>query len=286
LEEDGGPIAKVEVGRLQCGEKTYYQAGAWLSHRLNLTTRAPSVFPQPDGCGTHASRMLARHMAISEALERWALYTLYQSGNHKQFALDIDCTSTGMAAYPGLFRRQTRAHALREAVERYCLANWAVGNLRAKILDDQQGFEIQNPLSKHAVVMLWRQFKSGYFSYGFSAARNLDQAVLKAEIEMERLVLLIKGFYRESVAELDGHQPSITNHLEQRIMNFSTQAGHEHFLSHLNRSTGLQVTTGSPPPLIDSHLPGPWDKYTTVWRVLFPMPNQIYDEARADIFFW
>jgi hypothetical protein len=142
LLKQSGPLERIETARLLTGNEEQTLCNAYLSRHLNLERPPMQVFGDADGTGMHATVIVARHKAISEAMERWALYYLHQSGSKDRYGLQMDPTTAGMAAYPGLFAFQSRKRALAEATERFCLAGWWEGTLgvasierRAQTLD-------------------------------------------------------------------------------------------------------------------------------------------------------
>lgn len=289
LSKYDGPIEKIEYSRVSVGERELYQANAWLSRRLNLQKPGLEVFGEADGTGTHDSAMVARHMAVSEAIERWALYYLKQSGMQRLYGFHLDGTSNGMSAYPGLLSGQARTRARMEAVERYCLVGWWAGKLGADPFEisggDIRALEIDNPISRHRVVLVWRKDAQGFYVYGFSAGKSLPIAVRKAQLEMERSQAALARFHLRNPGFEEDDLETLANSMERRVVYFSLPEGHRHFRERLSWKQDP-----APPcaiePLVDSRVAGPWNKYATVWRILYPMPDKDYLNAHANCFFW
>jgi ribosomal protein S12 methylthiotransferase accessory factor YcaO len=107
-----------------------YQANALLCGSIVPERKATALFAIADGSGTHTSASVARHIAVSEALERWAITSISQSARRSSYGFDLDLTSNGMAAFPGLIAKQARRFARLEAVERHCLFGWWEGLYR------------------------------------------------------------------------------------------------------------------------------------------------------------
>ena len=106
----GGPVARIETGHFPVRGRCVILANATLVP--GLVRKAPlSLFSAADGTGTHPVAAVARHKAISEAMERWAFHALVRSENAADFGFDIDPSSTGMSAFPGILRRQARRSA-------------------------------------------------------------------------------------------------------------------------------------------------------------------------------
>src|SRR4051812_2017637 len=71
LAAQGGPVEQIETGTFPVCGRRMIQANARLT--AGLTRKRPlSIYSDADGTGTHAVAAVARHMAGSEALERWA----------------------------------------------------------------------------------------------------------------------------------------------------------------------------------------------------------------------
>jgi hypothetical protein len=290
LSKDRGPIEKIEYRRIQVAGEPVYQANACLSPWLNLDRMPVRVFADVDGCGTHVSAMLARSMAVSEAIERWALHYLNQAGLRTGNGLEEDNSTTGIAAFPGLWKWQARRRARSEAAERFCLAHWWNGDLETRTLPAWkpgiQGVEIENPVSRDRVILTWSQSDKGFYVYGFGAAGRLKQARWKAVVEMERARVALQAFYLENPGfELDDLS-TLDNLHERRVVYFSHPEGHREFREHLGRQARGGIPSGSIKPVIDCALNGPWNRYATVWRVLFPMPNREILERHPAAFYW
>jgi ribosomal protein S12 methylthiotransferase accessory factor YcaO len=289
LRTHGGPIERVACHPLRHREE-WYQAVAFLSPHLNLKKSGVEVFGDADGTGTDRSPMLARFKAISEALERWALYFLLQCGETDRYGLDIDPSSNGMAAYPGLFRAGARWRARVEAVERYCLIQWWKGELRAKGIpcseDGLYAAEIENPLTSHKVVIVWRKNRHGLYAYGFAAARNLRQALEGARIEMDRASAAMGIFLTRNPTFGPADMHKIKNWQERRVLWFAMDEGHEQFYYRLRESLKVRSQPDSPLPVVDSELLGPWSRYAHVWRVLYPVSDDAHLDPAENFFFW
>lgn len=291
LKADRGPIDRIEYTRLVLGGRGVYQANAFLSDRLNLQRPGNRVFSAADGTGTHESGMVARYKAISEAIERWALYYLLQSGHGKACGFDTDPTSTGMAAYPGLFAWQARGRALTEAAERFCLVGWWAGDLADRNLQERilgiRGIEIENPVSRDRVVLVWSNAPNGYRAYGFAGAKRLDSAYGKAVVELERARAALGRFFKENPGFEEEDLETLENPFERRIVYYALPAGHEIFMSRVTaRKTPKPCPRSQIKPVVDCRINGPWNRYATVWRVLYPMATRDYLRDYLNTFYW
>jgi hypothetical protein len=290
MADEGGPIERVGLAPLRNRREGWHQASAYLKGDLHLRKASVEVFGDADGTGTDRSPMIARFKAISEALERWALYCLLQLGETAHYGLDVDPTSNGMAAYPGLFRLSARRRAREEAVERFCLANWWIGQLAAREVgtepDATRVIQLENPLTSASVVLVWRKDRHGLYAYGFAAARSLQQARLRASIELERSATALGAYLTRNPKFGPADLPLIKNWQERRILHFALPEGHEAFQRRLTTPPSPSLSAKRLKPLVDTELLGPWTRFATVWRVLFPMPGTAYLDPKELFFFW
>lgn len=289
MSADGGPIERIGSAPLKNRRGEWHQAVAYLSPHLNLRKPAVEVFGEADGTGTDRSPMLARFKAVSEALERWALYFLLQCRETQRYGLDVDPSSNGMAAYPGLFSGGARRRARAEAAERYVLAAWWEGLLQGRVREaDVDGIhllQLENPVSHETVVVVWRRDRHGLYAYGFAADTTLKGARTRATIEMERSAAAMGAFLTRNPKFGSIDLPGIQNWQERRILYFAMPEGHEIFQKRL-ASARTSAKRKRLRPLIDTELHGPWTRYATVWRTLYPMPGKDYLDPEQNFFFW
>ncbi len=279
----GGPIARLEhswanVFGCPCAHAVSY-LDEGIVDSANLKARATD---QPDGAGCHSSAQIACYMAISEALERWAVYFCRQQEDSSMGGIGLDGSSNGFAAYPGLYRRQARRAAYRESIERHCLICWWEGLLGHRCIEDPwpgvTAIRIDNPFSKHAVVLLWSITVSGH-SFAFGAGDDVAHASRRALVELERTQSLLL-----QLASQVKHPGSHGDLFERRIHYFSTEAGAKRFLKRLKH--GVRA---APPRLklkYDAPVIGPWDAYASVWRTIIEAPSRAYLSDEDDYFFW
>jgi hypothetical protein len=290
LSSSGGPILKIDSLRLESPLlKTVYEAYAELSPSVLSSTviKDHKVYGTADGCGTSPFANLARYKAISEALERWAFYEVAHFKRTHEFGYDVDRSTTGMAAFPGLTASEASENAFYEAVERWSLCAWWEGKLQAKKIPDQNGIEILSaPLleklpvargRKFSVVVLWNEPPGlGRICYGFSCASTLEKTIQRASIELDR--------NRRVLSDLPPLS-EISEHGEKRLLYFSTSEGHKHWEEQAERSFSLSSPLSAPPALVtNSAIPGPWSKYCHVWRCLFEPVSSEHLSARSDYF--
>ncbi|MBI3534188.1 MAG: hypothetical protein HY072_01700 [Deltaproteobacteria bacterium] len=100
LMEQGGPIARLSIIQKQLTPSIVgHEALAYLVKDLkngwNLKHR---IYGNVDGAGSSEYKNQASYKSISEALERWAFYEIYNNAKVKnKYGFNIDPTTTGMA---------------------------------------------------------------------------------------------------------------------------------------------------------------------------------------------
>lgn len=283
LKEHGGPIESIEIGTTEVGGMSMYQANALLCGNIVPKRKATALFAIADGSGTHTSVSVARHIAVSEALERWAMISVSQTAQRASYGFDLDPTSNGMAAFPGLMAKQARRFAWLEAVERHCLFGWWEGLYRGIFRttrwDEIHAIQIEGPFAEQAVVLYGPTQDGNRYIYGHAAGADFEEAVLRAIIELKR--------HEAALTHYSGRDP--TRRLERRALYFSRPEGFAEFWQRvkddsLNLSPGVRP---APPRVVyDGEIPGPWSKYTHVWRVAFRPISSRFLEDGDRYFFW
>lgn len=286
LAESGGPIERLQIADLAVLGRREFLATAFLREGLAGRLWRDSVFSAADGGGTSPSPMIARYMAISEALERWAHWQLHREENPR-YGFDVDPSSNGMAAFPGLFARQARAGALMEAVERFNLLHWWEGFLpaaesatrwpgvrAATICSDTPG----------VTVILFKRTAEGHFAYGHAAAMDHESACRKAALEMERHAQISARYARVHAGPLTASLPNDAHPIERRCLFFATDVGHELFLDRLRSAP--RKPAARPRLVFDGAVPGPWSKYAGVWRVVYAPPSDRFLGPEENYFLW
>jgi hypothetical protein len=279
-ESPAGTIDRIDEGVLDIDGNLYFGANAWLNSGLRAP-RIDQLFCDADGSGVATSRSEARHKAISEAIERWAYFTVSRDKTSKPiYGFDQDPSTSGMAAYPGLIRWMARDFAIDEAVERFSLLHWWEGKLTFQYMGEVTsgvfGIKFPELLGRHALILY--SVSSGIASYGSAANRDLRKAIASAHFELRRNRLAINKWNGESHTN-----PRPKDRFEQRAIFFSSPKGHETFLK---RMEGMEVTKSFPDKICDRPIRGPWDKYTSVWRFAFRPPSNRFYTDGAEYFFW
>ena len=231
--------------------------------------------------------MEARFKAISEAVERWAHMAVLISPDKDRCGFGVDPSSNGMAAFPGLWKRQARPAAQLEATERFNVLSWWEGKLPARETETRWPGVRAAVLVSSApglTVILFRRAPSGHYAYGHAAGADFESACLRAAIELERHEFVVQRFLLAHAGGAKGELPATTHPIERRSLFFAQPEGHEMFLERL-RSTPRQVRA-DPRLVFDGPVPGPWSKYADVWRVAYEPPSIRFLGTDEQYFFW
>lgn len=287
LAESGGPIARLQLADLMVLGRREFLANAFLREDLAGQFGQDWVFSPAHGGGVAPSPMVARFRAISETMERWAHWQLHTGEEKAKYGFDIDPSSNGMAAFPGLFCRQARAGALMEAAERFNLLNWWEGRLPAAESDTRwPGVRAATICSEApgVTVILFQRTADGFTAYGHAAAMDFDSACRKAAVEMERHELIIARFARAHAGKIEGGLPDNAHPIERRSLFFAAEAGHELFLERLRSAP--RRAPARPRLVFDGPVPGPWTRYADVWRVVYEPPSDRFLGPEENYFLW
>jgi len=279
---DGGPIERVSSGSIDVLGRPAHQANAYLAPGLIQGRPALSVYGNADGTGASGSAIVARHMAISEALERWAFYNLSRSDDADKYGFDSDNSTNGMAAFPGFFKSQARKRAHLEALERWALVSWWSGHMQAAVVGDAMlgvtALRLEHDANFGEVAILFRRSAAGHVSYGYSAGSTFRSAAARAAVELARNEFVV-GYYKLRSAVRD-----VPNYFERRCLYFAGEEGHAEFLRRVFDRKPCRKAAWS--VRFDGELPGLWSKYATVWRVVPEMPSREYLNPKSSFFFW
>lgn len=286
LAENGGPLERVSCGEISLLGGRWFEANAYLrpEHTAGLWHR--HVFGSASGSGTDRSPLVARFKAISEALERWAHWATFSAPEAERYGFDVDPSSNGMAAFPGLFARQARGAALMEATERFNLLNWWEGRLAATAAETPwrgvDAFAIESDLPG-ATVILHRRSERGHHAFGHASRPTFAGACEAAAIEMERHETAV-GYYVLAGCGR-GHVVAGAMHpVEQRSLFFASDEGYEMFCERVGgRASGPRPR---PRVVFDGVVSGPWERYAHVWRVLFEPPSLRFLSREQEYFLW
>jgi hypothetical protein len=289
LTESGGPIAQLQISDMAVLGRREFFAAAFLRAGLAGNLWRNTVFSIADGGGTASSPMVARFMAISEAMERWAHWQLHREPAGARYGFEVDPSTNGMAAFPGVFSRQARAGAMMEAAERFNLLHWWEGSLPAAESDTAwPGVRAATICSEApgVTVILFKRLASGFTAYGHAAAADYAGACRKAAIEMERHELIIARFAHAhaGTGNLADLLPGNAHPIERRCLFFASEAGHELFLERLRSAP--RGAPARPKLVFDGEVPGPWSRYADVWRVVYAPPSDRFLSPEENYFLW
>ncbi|MGZ3809998.1 MAG: hypothetical protein ACXVCE_18080 [Bacteriovorax sp.] len=229
----------------------------WLSHS--------ELYSSCDGTGTSQYKNTAVYKAISEALERWAFYLTIESNESNKYCFDINPSTTGMAAYPGLTTKVPRENAILEASERWALHEFWRGNLpiiehKTKI-EDLHHYEIVTELNNIKISLLSYKSDSKYL-YAFAADRMLKNSYEHALIELSRNLRVMKKLTKENI-----NFNNFKDISDKRLIYFASTEGYDLFNSKIHSAPKSPLTKSK--LICDQELKGPWNKYTKVWRYLY-----------------
>lgn len=278
----GGPIARVAWTTVGLYGRTIFQANAWLREGLR-PSRGRGLYSTADGTGSAATPAVARHKAISEAIERWAHDEAYAGADSARFGFEVDPTSTGLAAFPGLVPTLARRAARAEAVERSCLMAWSAGLVRSRQRETAwpgiQAVEIESPLGGCCVI-LFRRHPQGFYAYGHACADTSAAADERALIEMGRNEQVLS---RSFATRVGARLPQPVNLFERRCAYYATEEGHDRFRARIGVTPRVMWR---PELLVDTEIVGEWTSYATVWRVLYRPPVERFLHEELDFFLW
>ena len=287
LAASGGPIERLELADAVVLGRREFLANAFLREGLVNTSWKSEVFSPANGSGVAASPMVARFMAISEAMERWAHWQTHTGPDRSRYGFDVDPSSNGMAAFPGLRKRQARPGALMEAGERFNLLNWWEGRLpAAEAATEWAGVRAAVICSSvpGVTVILFRRTPEGFVAYGHGSALDYAGACRKAAVEMERHAIVLSRFALAHAGRITSQLSSRAHPVERRSIFFATEAGHELFLERLRSSP--RKSPAKPRLVFDGAIPGPWTRYADVWRVVYEPPSDRFLGVEENYFLW
>lgn len=275
---------------------SYWSRKLWHSRAVlapNLILRHGSKVCAQGGSGWDKEKQKSQSKAITEAIERWALF--YYSTSPEKAGLDIDNTSTGFAALPEEYgEERLRVNSYCEALERWVLN--AIGerpDLRFESV----------PIDDGELAGLFKEFKGQLYCYrtafdisdaGFPSSRKaffsiclfktreggvLPGSACGVEPDMVMGRAMTEAFMHARAFErLKKHKPAdIVDILEQRIVFFGKDP--EGFSKISNRLlSGRSADNFKKPEILFSkRLPGPWDPEISVYRIILTESKPFMD---------
>jgi len=285
LESEGGPVSRISLREFSVYGRPMFQANAWLSDKVVINRKKFALYSDADGTGTSEVPMIARYMAISETMERWAYRVKVRAADRELYGFDIDESSNGMAAFPGLFHTEARKRALMEAVERTSIIAWWEGALDGEVrTTDWPGVSalvLPSPIGTGVTVVAFREVRPDCFAYGQGAAANFFGACERAVMELARNEYAL-GLRRVSQGLAVQEAPS--DLFERRCLFFSTAEGHAMFQERLNRK--IRGPNFRSEVICDTEIEGPWSEYASVWRALIRPATKEFLVNSEKYFFW
>lgn len=282
LAEFGGPIARICSAPFAIYGSNSYQANAYLTPGLIARKPVQEIYGNADGTGSSESPQVARYIAISEAMERWAFHSEYDGPRAEKYGFKIDRSTNGMAAFPGLLKAQTQKRSRLEALERLALISWWDGRISGLLTSSPvpgvNVVRLRHSANFGEVVIVYRHARSGHVSYGHAAADTIAGATARAMIELARNESVI------TYHKLRGGRDDVKDFFERRCLYFATPEGHEEFLAKLHSRPAKSPHPWD--PVFDGEIVGPWSKYATVWRTAVRMPTLDFLDRRLNFFFW
>jgi hypothetical protein len=285
LESEGGPVGRVSLREFSVYGRPMFQANAWLSDKVVSRRKKFALYSDADGTGTSETPMVARYMAISETMERWAYRVKVRANDRELYGFDIDESSNGMAAFPGLFHTEARKRALLEAVERVSIISWWEGAIDGEVRTTEwpgiSALVLPSPIGYGVTVVAFRQVRPDCFAYGQGAAVDYFGACERAIMELARNEYVL-GLRRVSLGLAAQEAPS--DLFERRCLFFSTAEGHAMFQERIARKMGGARFKSE--IICDAEIEGPWTEYASVWRVLVRPPTKEFLVDSERYFFW
>ncbi len=275
--KQGGPIDRIIVGpgTMVNGQPCFHASAALLPDLRPAWLERRVIYGNAEGSGTHASRTIACHIAISEAIERWAFFQSCERPNKHEYGFDSDRSTTGMAAFPGITCRAVRDLAHKEALERWAISEWWNERLPCRVIGDDE-LQVLTPFPGICVSLLHgRSEKTGRYIYGFSAGPDHLRARNKAMVELTRNLTVLDSYSNTALP---------TALAEKRLMHFSTEHGHSLFMEKCLKGRSLKRAPSmdsKPNALVDKELRGPWTRFAQVWRVLFAPGSSIQVDTES-----
>ena len=285
LESEGGPVSRVSLREFPVYGRPMFQANAWLSDKIVSRRQKFALYSDADGTGTSATPMVARYMAISETMERWAYRVKVRATDRELYGFDVDESSNGMAAFPGLFHTEARRRAQLEAVERTSIIAWWEGLIDGEVRSTEwpgiSALVLPSPIGFGVTVVAFREVRPDCFAYGQGAAVDYFGACERAVMELARTEYVL-GLRRVSLGLAAQDTPS--DLFERRCLFFSTAEGHTMFQERIHRK--ISGPRFKSEVVCDTEIEGPWSEYASVWRVLIRPATTEFLVNSERYFFW
>ena len=274
--QHGGPIEAVSYVERDLPTGKMFEGFANLDEKITgIHSSGELLYANVHGSGFAATKAEAIHCAISEAMERWGWYAASQdAGMRKALRFDLDATTAGFSAFPGLGVQGAMKRALFEAAENWAIGTWWDGKLPHKDLSvpGLSAILVQSTVPGIAVVVIWKEEK-GQTYFGSAASHSQASAIELARLDMQHHQDMLAFCKNEKKRE--SFSLSV-----RRMQHFAEPAGFAAFRERLAKKGS---TSPAPTLLVDESVRGPWTQYAHVWRCLFDS-NSSREKDRVDYF--
>lgn len=266
LQSKKSPIETIVIRKINPHEhNTLYEATAFLK-TWKTTHKTNNLYNNASGAGSSKFKFIASLKASSEALERATFEELRHSTN---FGLNIVCSTSGFASFPGIDTTEARLLATNEAIERWCLVEWwnkKLEHFEVQLSPQYKAIVIKNPFNKWVIITYTRVIirDQEYLSYGFGCSDSKQNALFKSRVELERNMRAVFSSLKNAPMSLH----------DKRLIFFSTTSGAQLF-DKRRHETDLDIFNDKPKTIVDAEVPGSFQKYVKTWRTLYE--NSTYD---------
>ena len=111
----------------------------------------------------------------------------------------------------------------------------------------------------------------------------MAKALEQAHGEMIRHRLVVQR-YIENTPSPEMGLSIIDDTQDKRALYFALKSGRTLFQDRID--SGPWAPIAKPKQVFNGWMPGPWDRYATVWRCLFEPPSDESASTRMEYFFW
>jgi len=260
--------------KLKCFPKIWYSRVGALSDQVSYPIELERDNGDLHGAAFAKDAHLSQEKAKSELIERWAYVSYFQNDGIKA-GLDLDNSSTGFAALPKKFDRESvRQGALCEAIERWVLNlifyQQNIKLKKSKRLGKRTIFQtdIDYNNKKYYFTLVLKKYKKGFLS---GAAVSLDKKNSFKSANYE----LLNHLHKVERWKTGEEERNKENLLEKRTHNYyEDEILAKKYLKKLSECTNNTYKLAT--IIFDQSLPGPWGNTYRVHRILLSDSESIY----------